>query len=214
MSGAILFDLDGTLIDSVPTIVKCYIKVGNKMGVKVDAKLAHKIIGGSAEITISRLFKREDIIQECSKMVREEYSKIWKNEVKPYPDVYTTLEIIRRMGIRMAVISSNSRSMIEQVLQHFNFLSFMDTFVSNEEVKQGKPAPDIVLEAMKRLNVPAEKCVVVGDTLFDIESGKRAGTHAILVVRKPICLAQSKYIPDYVISSLRDIISVIKNLVK
>ena len=63
MSGAILFDLDGTLIDSVPTIVKCYIKVGNKMGVKVDAKLAHKIIGGSAEITISRLFKREDIIE-------------------------------------------------------------------------------------------------------------------------------------------------------
>ncbi|MHA1834911.1 MAG: HAD family hydrolase [Candidatus Baldrarchaeia archaeon] len=211
---AILLDLDGTLIDSINAVVKSWVRAGNKMGVRLDPNLVREFVGFSPRLRALKYFKREDIAGKFLKMVRDEFSKIWMDEVKSYPYSYTVLKSLRDMKIKTAVISSNFRKTAEHILEHFGFLHFLDAVVCDDEVERGKPAPDIVLEAMKRLKVLPHRCVVVGDTLFDVEAGKRAGARAILVVRKPICLAGSKYIPDYVISSLRDIISVIKNLVK
>jgi len=207
---AVLFDLDGTLINSIHAIVKSWVRAGNKMGVQFDPNLVRGFIGFSPRVHALKYFKREDIAGKFLKIVQDEFSKIWMDEVEPYPDSYTVLKSLRDMKIKTAVISSNFKRTVERILERFDFLHFLDAVVCDDEVERGKPAPDIVLEATKRLKVPPHICIVVGDTLFDVEAGKRAGAHAILVVRKPIYLAKSKYLPNYVIPSLKDIISIIK----
>ncbi|MCD6484701.1 MAG: HAD family hydrolase [Candidatus Odinarchaeota archaeon] len=208
---AVLFDLDGTLLDSIDALVKAWIRVGKKLKIDIDPNLVREFIGASREVLTAKILGRADLIQKFSKIFPYEYSKIWRNEVKPYPEAHAVLKTLREMNVKTAIVSSNFRNTLECILNYFNFMPLIDAFVSNDDVEKGKPEPHMALEAIKRLGVHIDKCFVVGDTLFDVEMGKRAGLYSILLVRKPVSLAQSKYLPDYVISSLRDIISVIKN---
>ncbi len=208
----ILFDFDGTLIDSVSAIVKSWVRAGNMLRVKVDPNLARELIGASPEIIALKLFKREDIAKKALEIVRYEFDRIWRSEVKPYPHAYSVLKSLRKMKIKTAVVSSNFKNTLERMLEHFNFMPFLDVFVSDEEVEKGKPEPDIALEAIKRLRVHADECIVVGDTLFDVEMGKRAGTHTMLIVRRPVFLTGIKYLPDYIIPSLADMTALFRTL--
>jgi len=210
MNIAILFDLDGTLIDSIQAWVKCWVRAGNKMGKQLDTNSVQEFIGLSPRIHALRYFGREDLAEKFLEFAQDQFSKMWMDEVRSYSDSHEVLKFLKNMKIKTAVISSNFKRTAEHMLQHFGFLYFLDTFVSNDEVERGKPAPDIVLEAMKRLKVSPPRCVVVGDTLFDVEAGKRAGALTVLIVRRPIHLADSKYIPDYVISNLQDVATILK----
>jgi HAD superfamily hydrolase (TIGR01509 family) len=212
MTTAVLFDLDGTLLDSVDALVKSWIKVGEKLKVNIDPNLVREFIGASREAITTHILRRNDLIKKFSEIFPYEYNKIWRSEVKPYPETHTVLKTLRKMDVKTAIVSSNFKDMLECILEYFNFMPLIDAFVSNDDVEKGKPEPHMALEAIKRLGVRADECFVAGDTLFDVEMGKRAGAHAILVVRKPVSLAGSKYLPDYVISSLLDITSIVKNL--
>jgi HAD superfamily hydrolase (TIGR01509 family) len=207
---AVLFDLDGTLINSLDTVVKCWINVGEKMGIKLDPNSVKEFIGYSPRLRVLKYFNREDIAKEFLEAVRNEFSKTWMSEIKPFSDSYEALKSLKGMRIKMGVISSNFKETVERMLEYFGFLKFLNVSVCDDEVENGKPAPDMVLEAMKRLEVSPHECFVVGDTLFDVEAGKRAGALTVLIVRRPIRLADSKYIPDYVISNLQDVATILK----
>lgn len=207
---SVLFDVDGTLLDSLDAIAECWVKVGKRMGKQLDLNTVREFIGFSPRLHALKYFEKEDIVKEFLDNLRSELGKIWMDKVKPFPDAHETLSSLKDMGIKIGIVTSHYKRTVEHMLEHFGFLKFLDVLVSDEDVKSGKPAPDIVLEAMRILNISPHECFMVGDTLFDIESGKRAGAFAILIVRRPIRLSGDKYVPDYVISNLQDIITILK----
>lgn len=214
MINTVLFDLDGTLIDSLDAIAKSFVRTGNRLGLNVDPGSVREIIGASGEMVVLRLFNRRSIIKKSLEIFQDEYNKIWRGEIKLYPEVYATLKSLKELKIKMAVVSSTFKNLLKPILEHFNFMPFLDTFIGGDEIKRGKPEPDMALEVMKRLDARADECIVIGDTLFDIEMGKRAGMHTVLVVRRPIFLARSRYLPEYVISNLLDVIGILSNFHK
>jgi len=207
---SVLLDLDGTLIDSIDAVVNCWIRAGKKMGMQLDPNSVRELIGYSPRLHVLKYFNNKDMAKEFLRVVRNEFSKIWMNEVKPFRDSHEALKSLKHMKVKIGVISSNFKETVRCMLEYFGFSDFLDVLICDNDVKNGKPAPDIVLEAMKRLEVSPHECFVVGDTLFDVEAGKRAGALTVLVVRRALHLTGSKYIPDYVISNLQDVATILK----
>lgn len=104
-------------------------------------------------------------------------------QLEPFPDALETLAELRARGIPVAVASSSPRERLDRTLAHVN-LSF-SVSVAGDEIEHGKPAPDMFLEAARRLDVPAERCVVVEDSAPGVQAGIAAGMPTLGVCRVP-----------------------------
>jgi HAD superfamily hydrolase (TIGR01509 family) len=113
---------------------------------------------------------------------RELYALI-DAQLEPFPDALETLAELRARGIPVAVASSSPRERLDRTLAHVR-LSFGVT-VAGDEIEHGKPAPDMFLEAARRLDLPPERCVVVEDSPPGVAAGVAAGMATLGVCRVP-----------------------------
>jgi HAD superfamily hydrolase (TIGR01509 family) len=99
-----------------------------------------------------------------------------------HPSTRLLLQKLKEKGLKLGIITGKYREPTINALDYFGISEFFDTVVTGYEVKNHKPAPDIVLEAAKRLGISPKECVVVGDSSIDVEAGKRAGSHTIALI--------------------------------
>jgi HAD superfamily hydrolase (TIGR01509 family) len=102
-----------------------------------------------------------------------------------YPSTRVLLTRLKERGQKLGIITGKYREPVVDALDHFGISGFFDAVVTGYEVKNHKPAPDIVLEAAKRLGVSPKECVVVGDSPLDVEAGRRAGSLTVAVLSDP-----------------------------
>jgi HAD superfamily hydrolase (TIGR01509 family) len=104
-------------------------------------------------------------------------------QLEPFPDALETLGELRARGVPVAVASSSPRERLERTLGHVG-LAF-PVSVAGDEIEHGKPAPDMFLEAARRLGVPPPRCVVVEDSPAGVQAGVAAGMPTLGVCRVP-----------------------------
>ena len=205
---ALLFDLDGTLVDSSEAITNAIEKVLASKGWACDKARVAGMIGLPLE-DIFRVFTPDLSNKEIWKLVQEyrEYYLIHHLEnTRIDPSAMFLLKRLKERGFKLGIITTKYREPVYDILEHFGISELFDTVVTGYEVKRHKPAPDIVIEAARRLGVDAKQCVVIGDSPIDIQAGKRAGSFTIGVLSSMCTRKQlEKEKPNYVITDLDEI---------
>ncbi|HKY54111.1 MAG TPA: HAD family hydrolase [Anaerolineales bacterium] len=173
---AILFDLDGTLIDSAARIRRLWQTWGERHGIEPET-IFQVMHGRRAGEIIQRFAPHLNVENEIRDVESDEISDM--NDVQAYAGA---LELLNRLSAKQwAIVTSGSRQVAEARLRHVNF-PIPSVFITSEKVNAGKPAPDGYLLAAQQLHVQPTECVVIEDAPAGVKAGKAAGMRVIAVV--------------------------------
>lgn len=181
---AVLFDLDGTLVDSMWMWKEIDIEFLGRFGYDCPDDLQREIEGMSFSETAAYFKKRFmismslDEIKACwVQMSIDKYRK----EVPLKRGVLEFLQYCKKNGIRAGIATSNGRDMVDAVIESLKIGQYFQVVATACEVENGKPEPDIYLEVARRLSVAPESCLVFEDIPAGIMAGKRAGMTVLAV---------------------------------
>lgn len=181
---SVIFDLDGTLVDSMGIWGKIDVEYLGGFGLEVPDDL-QAAVEGMGFTEVAEYFKErfripysiEEIKQYWQSMAMEKYEK----EILLKPGADKVIPWFKEQGLSLAVASSNHISLIEAVLKAHDLYSYFDCIITACDVKKGKPAPDVYLEAARRLNARPGECLVFEDIIPGIQAGKNAGMEVCAV---------------------------------
>ncbi len=181
---AVLFDLDGTLMDSMwvwEDIDKEYL---GRFG-HAPTKDMQRAIEGMSFTETAQYFKKRYGIPDSVEEIKAEWNRmaydVYANRVRLKPGAYDFLREIRRRGFITGITSSNSRELIRACLTSNKVSDCFDRITISCEVEKGKPAPDIYLSAAAALHVAPEDCLVFEDIPMGILAAKNAGMQVCAV---------------------------------
>jgi HAD superfamily hydrolase (TIGR01509 family) len=182
---AVLWDLDGTLTDSVRFVVDTANRVITAHG---GAPLPFESVGAMTGLPLEAIFRMAwpDLTPDDAQRYRTEYREIYDREAIPATKLYEgareTLREFHDAGLLQATVTGKRAADCERILRGLGITSEIDLYFGGDSVPRPKPAPDLAQHAMARLGCAPEECVVVGDANADISMGKAAGAHAIQVL--------------------------------
>ncbi len=204
---AVLFDLDLTLIDSSKAIVNSIKHVLDLKGYSIQKEEIAKLVG---KVSLEEQFQAlvpslsDNEISEYVDCYRQHYLTHHIENTKLYPHAEETLQNLRSLDFKLGVVTGKYKKPALEVLNHFQLTPLLNVIVSSYDVKKHKPAPDVIFEATRRLGVNASECVFVGDSLADVEAGKRAGCFTIALSRNRVSRRQLEEVePDILLDDLK-----------
>ncbi|KYH34348.1 2-deoxyglucose-6-phosphate phosphatase [Clostridium tepidiprofundi DSM 19306] len=179
---AAIFDLDGTLIDSMGIWSKIDIDFLKKRNIEFPSDLKDDIESLGFEET-SKYFKKrfnlpetiEEIQNEWFDMAYKEYSN--NVPLKPYAKEF--LEFLKKLGLKIALTTSNCNLLVQATFKKNNIAHLFDVITTTDEVSRGKSFPDVYLLTAKKLNIAPSECIVFEDILPAIKGAKAAGMKVI-----------------------------------
>jgi len=181
---ALIFDLDGTLVDSMPAHFQAWCKALADQGQAGDfPEDVFYAMGGRPTRDIVGIINGEQGLKLNPDRVASAKKRHFLKtlaEIKLIPEVVAVVEQYRGR-VPLAVASGGSRDVVEKTLQILGVSDWFDEVVSSTEVSRGKPAPDIFLEAAKRLDVEPKDCVVFEDARAGIIAAREAGMEVVAV---------------------------------
>lgn len=209
---AVIFDLDGTLVDSMwlwPEIDTEYLE---KYGL-TEPEGFHDGMEGMSFMESAQYFKDvfslemsiQNILDEWMEMSYHKYA----TEVPLKTGVSEILNAMKEKNIKMGIATSNDRVLVEALLDNHQITQFFDAIATSDEVKVGKPAPDVYLKAAEDLGVAPEKCLIFEDLPNGILAGKNAGMRTC-AVEDPFTRdkrMKKKELADYYIRDYFDILN-------
>ncbi|MFE7173753.1 HAD family hydrolase [Streptomyces sp. NPDC057616] len=182
---AVIFDLDGTLVDSEPNYYEAGRRTLAEHGVPDFTWAEHERYVGVSTQETAVLWKREYGLaasaEELLADIDRRYLELARTATRAYPQMRKFVELLATDGVPMAVASGSSPEAIEAILAGTGLGAFLRTTVSAEEVPRGKPAPDVFLEAARRLGVPPADCVVLEDAVPGAVAAHAAGMRCIAI---------------------------------
>ena len=182
---AVIFDMDGVLIDSEPVYLEMFRRFIAENGGNAEEGTLRAIAGASARQTwvyMAQMWKEEIDPEELQREFRRQYPqfRVPYAEVV-YPGVDSLLSWLKDKGVRMALASSSSDRAIRQMLEETGFETYFDCIVSGDMFQESKPNPEIYLYTLSRLELTAEECVVMEDSTYGIQAAKAAGLKVVAV---------------------------------
>lgn len=181
---ALIFDMDGVLIDSEPVHLLAYQKFFREYGVAYTQEDNSQFLGQKdIEIAVQLIARHNLPLTKEQFVARKEeafQSLIVANPVAR-EGLIETLEAAKRLGLKLAVASSATLGSIELIVKVLDIRNYFENLTSGDEVQNGKPAPDVYLLAAERLGVPAQNCLVIEDTDAGVQAAKSAGMLCIAI---------------------------------
>ncbi|WP_082174038.1 HAD family hydrolase [Clostridium niameyense] len=181
---AAIFDLDGTLIDSMDIWNKIDTDFLTKRNLKVPINLKEEIETLTFEEGATYFKNRfkltesiEDILEEWNNMAYKEYA----HNINLKKGAKNFLNLLKYRGIKIAIATSNTTPLVNAVLKNNNILNLFDVITTIDEVSRGKDFPDIYLLTSKKLNIDPKNCIVFEDILPALKGAKAAGMKVIAV---------------------------------
>jgi pyrophosphatase PpaX len=208
---AVLFDLDGTLIDSVPLILDSFLHTFAVCGIPHpgDALLRHGL-GIPLRSYFAQWTADADEMERMIAVYREYNLSNHDARVTAFPGVVEMVRLVRAGGLTTALVTSKNRSASERGLALAGLSGTMDTIVSCDDVERPKPDREPVDVALARLAAPAESAVFVGDSLHDLASGRAAGVRTAAALWGPFTRADLEPgEPDYWLEQPGDLIGIL-----
>lgn len=179
---AVIFDLDGSLVDSLWVWDKIDIDYLEKHSYQVPEDL-NKIIEGMSFTEVAQYFKDRFSIEDDIEDIKAEWiemaQKAYSEDVKLREGAEKFLEYIKSEKYRIGLGSSNTRSLIDATLDGNGISQYFESIRTSCEVSAGKPSPDIFLKVASDLDIPESKCIVIEDTFAGVQAAKRANMTVI-----------------------------------
>ena len=184
MIQAILFDLDGLMVDSEPHSLASWEAVLQERGVTLDQLTIDSILGLRIDATARTLIDKyhlPDTVQGLSDAKTEYQIAHLDGNVQPMPGLIELLDEIDRRDLKKAVASSGIHRYVEAVLRANGLLDRFSVIITGDQVAHGKPAPDVFLAAAHALHVEPQHCLVLEDAPAGVQAAKAAGMTCIAV---------------------------------
>lgn len=175
---AVIFDLDGTLVDSMWMWEEIDVEFLQQNGCVLPTDL-HRQIEGMSFSETARYFKERFSLPQSLEEIKETWVQMslhkYQHQVPLKDGAREFLDYLKKMGIKTGIATSNGRVLVDAVLEALNISSYFQAVATACEVAAGKPAPDIYLKVASSLAVQPEACLVFEDIPAGIVAGKRAG---------------------------------------
>lgn len=183
MKKAVIFDMDGVLVDNADIHRKAWVQFSEQQGHPITIEDFEQIGFGDVnrrylEFVFNRKLSEEEVNTLAHKK-EEVYRELFKKEIAPVNGLIEFLKEVRDSGLKTAVGTSAPRVNLDFVMDRLELRSYFDVMVDDLYVHKGKPAPDIYLKAAELLNVEPAACVVIEDAYLGIEAAHRAGMTCI-----------------------------------
>jgi len=179
---AVIFDVDGTLVDSNDAQARSWVDALKEFGYSVPYEKVRPLIGmGGDKVLPETIGVQKD--SEKGKQISKRRSEIFKEKylpnVKPFPDAQKLLDRMRERGLKLAIATSAQPDELRPLLQIVGAADLIEDKTSARDVKSSKPDPDVMQVALKRVGYPPNEVVMIGDTPYDIEAARKVGVGTI-----------------------------------
>jgi len=188
MKKAVIFDLDGTLLDTITSIATCGNQTMEAFGYGPFSEEEYKyFVGDGASNLVKRALikggdKELDNFEEALKLYRELFRDGCMYRVKPYPGIVELIEQLKEKQIRVAVLSNKPHAETVRMIENFFGKECFDVIFGQRENVAIKPSPEGVYQILKQMQLAVDDILYVGDTATDMKTGKEAGAFTIGVL--------------------------------
>lgn len=204
-----LFDLDGTLINTNDLIIASFLHTLNHYYPgRYTKKDVIAFIGEPLEVSFQRV--DPDRVKELCEHYRRYNLEKHDELVKEFPNVNDTLKTLKEKGYKLGIVTTKRRETVNLGIRLTKIEPFFDVIVTIDDVKRPKPAPDPVRLALEKLGSKPEQAVMIGDSPFDIEAGRSAGTKTVGVswTIKGVAALREVH-PDYLIDDMKELLAIV-----
>lgn len=185
----ILFDLDGTLINSAPDLAVAINHMLTSLNYEtVDEEIIDEWVGNGASILVQRALSRSRTVdktldREVVATALDIFLKFYANNLcvktVPYPNVLETLNLLKSKGYRLAIVTNKPFYFIEPILKGLEMFEFFEYFIGGDSLADKKPSPLPLLHVCEKLDVSISQSIMVGDSKNDILAGEACGMETI-----------------------------------
>lgn len=193
---ALIFDVDGTLIDTNPVHVEAWCRAFRRLGFDVPVERIVPEIGKGGDKLVPTILGDDGEKQSgeaLRKAQKEEFLALARQQAfRLFPGAAEIFSALKERGIRTALATSSDEKHLEATFRSagFDFRRLADEVVTRDPSEESKPAPDLVLAALERLSLPAAQCAMVGDTIYDGQACQAAGVVFLGVLTGPATEAE------------------------
>jgi phosphoglycolate phosphatase len=174
---AVLFDFDGTLADSYAAIAASVNHVRAQRGhAALTVEQVKRFVGYGADYLLTHTIPDGRLAEDLA-CYRAHHPGVMVALTQLLPGAAALLLGLRRIGKKIGLCSNKPRLFSQHLLQHLDIASCFDVVLGPEDVPRPKPAPDMLLAALKRLGLPREQVLYIGDMTVDIQTARSAGVH-------------------------------------
>ena len=210
---AVLFDFDGTIMDTNTIILKSWQHTFNTvLGRDPDFELIKQTFGEPLDETMKKLFPDRDT-HEMVETYRNYQRHIYREDITMFPGTKEVIEELKRRGYQVAIVTSRLWSSTTQGLYKFDIAHMFDAVVSAEDTTIHKPDPTPILLCLDKLGIEPDEALMVGDSKFDILCARNAGVESCLVswtitvddeLRRELA-------PEYYITEASQLLDIVEN---
>lgn len=205
----LLFDLDGTLIDTNELIVQSFLHTLDKYCPnEYKREDVYQFMGPTLEESFTKV--KADKMEEMTETYRAFNKQEHDNYVKEFDSVYETIKTLKEQGYKLGIVTTKVRDVVMMGMNLARLTEFFDVIVTIDDVVNAKPHPEPVQKAMALLGSIPEETIMVGDNYHDIEGGQNAGVKTAAVawsIKGKEFLAS--YNPDYMLGQLSDLLEIV-----
>lgn len=211
---AVLFDMDGLMVDTEPLHLQAFNFALEKFGKHLtEEENTKRYIGtpdteGAKDMVVR--FNLPISVSEFLKVKQDKSRELLSGHLIPEPGLIELLDNLKEGGYKVAIASSSSLENIKAIVKNLGVEDKIDQLASAEEAERGKPAPDVYLLAAEKLGVKSEECLVLEDAPKGVEAGKAAGT-TVFAIPSQYTKGQDFSQADKVLGSLSEVFGLINN---
>ncbi|HRH23514.1 MAG TPA: HAD-IA family hydrolase [Candidatus Magasanikbacteria bacterium] len=205
---AVLFDVDGTLLDTREFIFQGFDYTFDLHNLpRIDRNILSQSMGNSLTLSYQNFFPNTPIehLVEAHRVFQEHNLHL----AVPFEHTLTTLALIKERGIKLAAVTTRSSRTSIDTLKNTGVYQYLDVVISGDDVENRKPHPEPVFKALELLKIEPHEAVMIGDTDSDILAGKSAGTQTIGVSYGFFGETIRDHGPDYVVTDIKEVIEFI-----
>jgi HAD superfamily hydrolase (TIGR01509 family) len=205
---AVIFDMDGVIVDSEPYSMQALIDILRQHGVEPTEDELRRSYGRRVRDDFVDYFSRSGVTADIHLAIAHKQARYYHlaaGHLQPFPGVMPLLRRLRAHGYRLALASSGDRVKVAFGMQALELNGTFETIVSGDDVTHSKPDPEIYLTAAQRLGVSPTECIAIEDAPTGVEAAKRAGMRCIAVTTS--VMREQLHRADLVVDSLADDLS-------
>ena len=184
MKSLVIFDLDGTLLDTLADIADTANQVLRSLGYPAHERSAYRrFVGEGVRTLFSRALPPDSVddqvLGRCIEGFRQAYSRQWNVKTQVYEGIRPLLHALHQRGVRLAVLSNKPDAFAKRCIEHYLPECPFEVVLGQREGVPRKPHPAAALEILDTMGVPAERCLYLGDSDVDMQTAAAAGVFAV-----------------------------------
>lgn len=191
---AILFDIDGTLVDSNEQHVNAWAFAFREGGYPQEDDNIRRQIGKGGDLLVPELLPDvdDDVRQRLAERQGAFFKELYLDQIRPFPEAADLIARVAETGCKIVLASSAKREELDHYVGLLGIEDVLAASTSIDDVDVSKPAPDIFQAALAKIDVAPDRAVVIGDTPYDVAAASKAGIATIGVTSGPFSAAELK----------------------